>query len=267
MSEQPQDGAMSAVQADSRPLPGPFVASIVYAVRTCVPPKRWALLALPALAAVLFAVLIEANSDGGSGSFRRADDLELLLTALLGFVLPFASLVVGDAVLGAERRSGLLALTWLSPAPFATIVGGRFLAAWGVASAALVPAMAVSVAIIGEAEAAGALVLATVLGSAAYIAIFMAIGVATRRGMLWSLGFVLVGEQTIMPAVSSLAQLSPGLLARSAYAGIGPLGEALERDGIPTGWGAVVRLFVIAAIALVVTEQVTRRVVILSGAD
>ena len=95
----------------------------------------------------------------------------------------------------------------------------------------------------------------------------LAIGIVTRRGMLWSLGFVMVGEQTIMPAIASLAQLSPQQLAKASYAGLGPLGEALERCGRPTGWGAVVRLFVIAAIGLLVTERALRRVTILSGAD
>jgi hypothetical protein len=78
---------------------------------------------------------------------------------------------------------------------------------------------------------------------------------------------VRVGEWTIMPVVSSLGQLSPQQLARAAYAGLGPLGEAVERSGIPTGWGAVARLVLITVVALVVTERVLRRVVILSGAD
>ena len=253
---------------DQRALPGPFVASLAYAARACVPPKRWALLALPAAAAVLFAVLVDADgSDAIDPAVQQVDDLEFLLGALLGFVLPFACLIVGDAVLGAERRSGLLTLTWLSPASFATIVGGRFLAAWAIANVALIPAMIIAVAIIGMADAAVALVLAVVAGSAAYLGIFMAIGVITRRGMLWSLGFLMVGERTIMPVIESLAQLSPQQLALATYAGLGPLGEELERSGIPSGWGAAVRLLVIAAIGLLVTERALRRVTILSGAD
>ena len=266
MSEQAEQTV--AVGGSQKPLPGPFVASITYAVRACVPPKRWALLALPAAAAILFALLVNAEgSPSPNLRIAQGDDLRALIDSLQTLVVPFACLIVGDAVLGAERRSGLLTLTWLSPAPFATIVGGRFLGAWAVANVALLPAMVAAVAIIGQADAAGVLVLATIFGSAAYLAIFMAIGVATRRGMLWSLGFVLVGEWTIMPVVGSLGQLSPQQLSRAAYAGLGPLGEALEKSGIPTGWGAVARLVLIAAIALVVTEQVMRRVVILSGAD
>jgi hypothetical protein len=156
-------------------LPGPFVASIGYAVRACVPPKRWALLALPVAAAVLFAVLVELEgSPALDPRIARGDDLRALLEALQTLVVPFACLIVGDAVLGAERRSGLLTLTWLSPAPFATVVGGRFLGAWGVVNVALVPAVVVAFAIIGELEGAGVLVLATVASSAAYLAIFMA---------------------------------------------------------------------------------------------
>ena len=36
---------------------------------------------------------------------------------------------------------------------------------------------------------------------------------------------------------------------------------------MPSGWGAVARLVVIAAVGLVVTERALRRVTILSGAD
>lgn len=253
---------------DRRALPGPFAASVAYAVRACVPPKRWALLALPALAAVLFAVLVNVIDDPAlRPAEREAEELQFLLGALLAFVVPFACLIVGDAVLGAERRSGLLTFTWLSPTPFATIVVARWLAGSLVAAAALVPAVVLSAVIAGRADAAAVLVLAVLAASAAYVAVFMAIGVLTRRGMLWSLGFVMVGERTIMPILSSLAQLSPSLLAQATYAGLGPGGADLARSGVPSGWWAVLRLLVLAAVALVVTEQALRRVTILSGAD
>lgn len=244
----------------TRPLPGPFIASMAYAVRACVPPKRWALLAVPAAAAVLIAFLTTLDDSGDTG-------LELLLGALLGFVVPFSCLIVGDAVLGAERRSGLLTLTWLSPAPFATVVAGRWLAGWLVAAVALLPAMALAALVAGEADAIGVLLVATVFSAAAYVAIFMAFGVLTRRGMLWSLGFVMVGEQTVAPLLSSLAQLSPGALGQAVYAGLGPGGDELLRSGVPSGWWAVVRLVVLSAVALAVTERALRRVTILSGED
>lgn len=264
----PSEAASGRAPSRRRPLPGPFVAAMAYAVRACVPPRRWALLALPAVGAVVFGAL--ANVVAGDSLLpaeREVEELSFLVPSLLGFILPFACLVVGDAVLGAERRSGQLALTWLSPAPFAVIVVARWAGAVAVANAALAPAVALAAVVAGHADAAGVLVLSTLAGSAAYLAIFMTFGIATQRGMLWSLGFVMVVEQTVANLLTSVAQLSPQFLARAVYAGIGPAGDELLREGMPSGWGAVLRLVLLTAVALGVTEQGLRRATILTGAD
>lgn len=246
----------------TRPLPGRFVACFTYAVRVCVPPKRWALLAIPTVGAVLFGFLARAIED------RSPEEAFNSVTeALFGLVLPFACLVVGDAVLGAERRSGALALTWLSPTPFATIVGARWLAGWLIAAAALAPAMTLAAAVAGVPGGIGALVLATVAASAAYVALFIVIGATFQRAALWSLGFVLLGERLLGEALSGIAQLSPQWLARTAYAGLGPDGDDLLRGGVPSGWGAVVRLVIITVLVLVLAERRLRRLRLAGSTD
>ena len=105
-------------------------------------------------------------------------------------MLPFACLIVGDAVLGAEVRSGAFALTWLSPTPFATIVAGPLAGRAGcIAAVALAPAMALAAARRRRARRRRARsCVATVAAAGAYIALFVLIGASVQRAALWSLG-------------------------------------------------------------------------------
>jgi len=114
--------------AARRAMPSPFAAAFAYALRIGVPPKRVALLALPFVGALLFGLLAR-TVDEPTASLRFAT----IGGALFGLILPLVSLVVGDAVLGAEVRAGTFALTWLSPVRFSTIVLARFSAGWLVA--------------------------------------------------------------------------------------------------------------------------------------
>lgn len=236
------------------PLPGPFLACFTYAVRVCLPAKRLALLAVPTIGAVLFGFISRALDEPSP-----EDALNTVSGALFGLVLPFASLVVGDAVLGAERRSGALALTWLSPTPFVTIVLARWLAGWAVAAGALAPAMAVAAVVADVPDAIGPLVIAAVAASGAYVALFLLVGAAFQRAALWSLAIVMLGERLLGDVLAGVAQLSPQWLARTTYADLGPDASELLRDGVPSGWGAVLRLAIVAAVVLVVAVRQVRR--------
>jgi ABC-type transport system involved in multi-copper enzyme maturation permease subunit len=235
-------------------MPGPFVACLVYAIRVCVPPKRWALLLVPIVAAGLFGLLARVVDDPTpEGAFNSVSE------GLFGLVLPFACLIVGDGVLGAEMRSGSFALTWLSPTPFTTIVAARWLAGWIVASVALVPAMVLAALAAGLPSAIGPLVLATVAAAGAYVALFVFVGAAVQRAALWSLAIVLLGERLLGEALAGIAQLSPQWLARTTYGGLGPDADNLLRDGVPAGAGAVVRLAIVTAVCLWLSVRRVRR--------
>lgn len=226
-------------------LPGPFIACLAYTVRVCVPPKRWALLAVPTVGAVLFGLLARVIAEPLA---ERA--FAFVSIGLFSLVLPFAALVVGDAVLGAERRSGALTLTFLSPVPLATIVAARWLAGWGITLVALVPAMAAAALVAGAPASVGPVVIATVAGTSAYVAQFLLVGIVTQRAALWSLGIVLLAERLVGTALDGIAQLSPQWLARTAFADLAPNADELLRDGVPSGWGAVVRLAIITVVLL-----------------
>lgn len=218
-----------------------------YVPRACFPRRRRLGLLLPALGAVVFGLL--ARALGGPPAVALAT---VTGRGIFGVVLPVGCLVVGDAVLGAEVRSGTLHLTWLSPAGFATIVTGRFLAACAVAIVALgVPCAAAAFAA-GMGQAADEMFFAACAGSAAYLALFLAIGATARRAVVWSLAFVVLVERLLGTALTTVAQWSPSWLARAAYAGFGPGGEALARQGVPQGGSAVARLAILTGVALAV---------------
>jgi hypothetical protein len=246
----------------ARPLAGPLVACFLYALRVCVPPKRWALLALPTVGAVAFGLIARLVDDPTpEGAFNTVTG------PLFGLVLPFACLVVGDAVLGAERRSGALALTWLSPTPIATIVLARWLAGWLIAAVALAPAMALAALVAGVPGGIGALLVANVAASAAYIAFFILIGATFQRAALVSLAVVFLGEQLLGAVLAGIAQLSPQWLGRGIYGGLGPDADVLVRDGVPSGAGAVVRLALLTALALWLSVRRVRRLKLTGAAD
>ena len=219
-----------------------------YALKACFPRKRLVGLVLPAAGALLFAGLSQVIPDD------PPEALALVASGgLFGVVLPVGCLVIGDAVLGAEVRSGILHFTWLSPASFAAIVVGRWLAGFTVGLVALVLPFGLAALVAGVPGAVGPLALAAAAGSAAYLAVFVLIGALSRRAVVWSLGFVLLGERLLGAALSGLAQWSPGWEARAVYARFGPdAADTLHRGGIPEGGGAVVRLLLIAVVALAV---------------
>ena len=226
-------------------LPGPFVAVVSYTLRACLPMRRWFGVLLPCAGALLFGWLTQL--DAGSDAAAFADVAE---GGLFRLILPLTCLIIGDAVLGADVRAGTFPLTWLSPVPFRVIVAGRWLGGWLVALVTLVPAMALSAVVAGVPDAAGPMAIAAATGAAAYIALFLMIGVLVRRSALWSLAVVLLGEWLLGTPLTGIALVSPLWEAQQVFAGLWEDGGLIERRGMPSGGGAVVRLAVIALVTL-----------------
>ena len=91
----------------------PSAPSSRYTLRSALPGKRWiGALAPGRRPSILFGLLATTLTDTADCAFVgvAADSLFML-------VLPVTCLVIGDAVLGAEVRSGTFAFTWMSPVP------------------------------------------------------------------------------------------------------------------------------------------------------
>jgi ABC-type transport system involved in multi-copper enzyme maturation permease subunit len=223
----------------------PFPALVAYALRAAVPPQRRIALLFPCVAAVLFGALSRGLHGDASPSFGRVAAL-----ALFGLVLPITALVVGDAVLGAEVRRGSFSFTWLSPVPGWQIVLARWVGGTVVAAGSCSLAFAIAALVAGTPDSVGPIVLAAALGSAAYIAVFMAIGCIATRAAVWSLAFVFLVERLLGGVLTGIAQLSPSWVARSAFVGMTDVSDQLHRDGVPEGGAAVVRLVLLTVIFL-----------------
>jgi hypothetical protein len=232
-----------------RPLPSPFVAVVGYTLRACLPAKRWWGVLLPCAGALAFGWLATLSSTRAERAFAFVAE-----QGLFGLVLPLTCLVIGDAVLGADLRAGTFAFTWLSPVRFSTIVLGRWLGGWIVALVTLVPALVLATVVAGVPDGAGAMAVAAASGSAAYIGLFVMIGVVARRSAVWALAVVFLGERLLGAPLSGIAQISPMWESQQVYAGLADDagGWRLLRDGMPEGWGAVGRLAIILVVTLAV---------------
>ncbi len=224
----------------------PIVAVVAYTLRTSLSAKRWAGILVPSVAAVLFG-LIARSIEGTSNASRFA---EVASTALFPLILPVTCLIVGDAVLGSEIRAGSFAFTWLSPVPTWQIALGRWCGGTIIAAACTATSCGLSAAVAGASGSAGSAALAAAFGSMAYVAVFIAIGCIARRAAVWSLAFVFLVERLLGTALAGIAQLSPGWEARAAFVGFVDGPADLVREGIPAGSAALVRLTVIAVVAL-----------------
>jgi ABC-type transport system involved in multi-copper enzyme maturation permease subunit len=236
-----------------RPRPR-FVAILVYTLQSCLPPRRLAAVLLPCCGALLFGLLARAVDH-----FRTAEQAFANVAAegIFALVMPIAALVIGDAVLGAEVRSGTFHFTWLSPVPIWQIVLGRWVGGSFVALITIAPAAALAAVVAGAPSTVGAAYLAAAVGSVSYVALFIAIGCITRRTAVWSLAVVFLIERLLGAALTGIAQLSPTWESRAIFVGYLDLADRpdrLIRAGIPQGGDAVVRLAIVTLVALVIAN-------------
>jgi len=244
--------------------PAPRVGVIVaYTLRSCIGPKRWLGCLLPCAGALLFGLLTHAMPEAAGESFAR-----VAADGIFALVVPIASLVIGDAVLGAEVRSGVFHFTWLTPTPLTQIVVGRWIGGTLVALATIVPACALAALVAGDTEGVVPAVIASAFGASAYIAIFIAIGCVARRAAVWSLAFVFLVERLLGTALTGIAQWSPTWESRAVFVDWSPgAPQSIVRDGIPVGGGAVVRLVLITVIGLAIARWRLSRLRITGAAD
>jgi hypothetical protein len=81
------------------------------------------------------------------------------------------------------------------------------------------------------------------------------------------LAIVLLGEWLLGETLTGIAQLSPLWMAQQTFAGLWDHGDLIERDGVPTGGGAIVRLVVITVVLLLVATWRLRRMTPVGGSD
>jgi hypothetical protein len=252
----------AAAPATARPRPR-LIALVLYTWRSCLPPKRWFALLLPCAGAVLFGLLSYAVQGPRDQAFANT-----AAEGIFSLAVPIAALVIGDAVLGAEVRAGTFHFTWLSPTPTWMIVVGRWIGGSAVALVTIAPACALAAVVAGRRPDADAAFFAAVWASVAYVAIFIAIGCMTRRTAVWSLAFVFLVERLLGAALTGIAQISPQWESRAIFVSyIDTPPARLIRDGIPDGGAAVLRLLIVAAVALLLANWRMRHMRMAGASD
>ncbi len=218
---------------------------------------------LPCAGALLFGLLAHAVDDTAEHAFAN-----VAAEGIFGLTMPIAALVIGDAVLGAELRAGTFHFTWLSPTPTGQIVVGRWIGGSIVALVTIAPACALAAVVAGVPNAAWPAFAAAAVGSVSYVAIFIAIGCLTRRTAVWSLALVFLVERLLGAALTGVAQLSPMWESRAIFVGfLADAPDRLERRGVPSGSGAVVRLAIVTVVALVVANWRMRHLRLAGATD
>lgn len=238
-------------------------ALVTYVFRACMPRKRLAVLGLPVLVILVTGLLSRTVTElEASESFARIAD-----GMVFGLALPLGALVIGDAVLGAEARSGTLAFSWLTPTRHWELALARWFGGWVLALVTLVPAAVLASLVAGAGDHAGPMALAAASGTAAHVALFVFIGCVARRAAVWSLAVVLLVERLLGAALTGIAQLSPTWEARAVYVGVADVPDDLVRSGIPGGGDAVIRLLIITAVLVAGTTWGLRHLELTGNRD
>src|SRR5215207_2733198 len=88
---------------------------------------------------------------------------------ILSLAVPIAALIVGDAILGAEVRSGTFHFTWLTPTPVWQIVLGRWIGGSLVAVVVIAPAVALAAVVASAPGLIGPIALAASIEVVTYL--------------------------------------------------------------------------------------------------
>jgi len=254
---------MNAVVARTPRARSPFLAILLYTLRSCFPRKRWLAVLVPSAGAVLFGLLAHAVHGSAQRAFASVG-----ADGIFGLVVPITALVIGDSVLGAEVRAGTFHFTFLSPVPTWKIAVGRWLGGSIVALVTIAPACALAALVAGTPKSAAPAFVAAAVGSIAYVAVFIAIAALTRRTAVWSLAFVFLVERLLGAALTGVAQLSPTWESRAIFLRyLTDVPSDVVRKGIPQGGAAIVRLCIVSAVALVIATWRMNHMRIAGAAD
>lgn len=126
----------------------------------------------------------------------------------LSVVLPLAALITGTSVLGSEIDDGTVVHVLAKPLPRREIVLSKFVVAFVVTVATAAVPLAVAGAIGDGVRLAAGLLVGAGVGAFVYCALFVALGIVTRRAVAAGLLYVLVWEGLLGNLLSGTRVLS-----------------------------------------------------------
>lgn len=176
----------------------------------------------------------------------------------LAVVVPVVALVFGGAALGDLREDKTLVYLWLRPMQRFPIVLGAALAALTLVVPVSIPAVVFGAALTGAGEGiVGATLLATLIASIAYVAVFTFFGVWLRRYIVWGLAYILIWEGFIALGGAGVAQFAIRKYTRSILADI--TGADLRLADFNAATGVVIPLAAAIAALAVASWRLSRQ--------
>jgi ABC-2 type transport system permease protein len=176
----------------------------------------------------------------------------------LSLLVPVTALVFAAASLGDLDEEGTLVYLWLRPVRRSRIVVAAAAASFTVAWPLVVVPLAVAAAATGGGSA---LVLGTVaaatLGLVAYTGLFCALGLVTKRSLVWGLLYIFIWEGFVATAADSAARLAVRTYSRSVLTGIADV--PLRGTSIDSPYRWIVPLVVGALAVVFATWRLSRR--------
>lgn len=210
-------------------------------IRLTATKARLVALGLLSLGMVLLAFQAEENP-------TRAWQLFSLYA--LGGLVPVASLVIGSSTFGDLVEDRTLVHLWLRPVSRPLLL----LSAWSASVAlalpftVIVPTISMVVARMPGSTVRTA-AFSAVLGTFAYCAVFVSLGLRVRRALGWGLAYILIWEGAVANAGAGLARLALRLSSRSiAYRSFD--GESIRYPVATSTAIGVLTIVTIGALAL-----------------
>lgn len=208
------------------------------------------MLALGALVVILAALATLASNLSARG------ELGVINASGLTLLVPVGSLLVATGALGEMRDSGTLSYLWLRPVGRARMAVVAYAAVLARALPLTVVPLGMAGLIVGGPQLAAAGLLAAVFGTAAYTAVFLLLGLLTRRAVLIGLVYVALWEGVVAGLGTGPARVAIRTYVRSVLDGAGGV---RPRDAEVSTLTGVIVLLAVTAVAVALTTRRLRR--------
>ncbi|HEY6532681.1 MAG TPA: hypothetical protein VIY72_10265 [Acidimicrobiales bacterium] len=176
----------------------------------------------------------------------------------LSLVVPVTALVFAAAALGDPDEEGTLVYLWLRPVRRSRLVFAAAAASFTVAW----PVVVIPLGIAAAATGGGADLVTGTIGSAtvalvAYTGIFCALGLVTKRSLVWGLLYIFIWEGFVATAADTAAQMAVRTYSRSLLESITDV--PLRGTFVDTPASIIVPLLVGVVALAFATWRLTRR--------
>lgn len=179
-------------------------------------------------------------------------DAALLLDVFnLNFLAPVAALVFGTAALGDPTDDNTLVYLWLRPvARWRLAVAATAAAVTFVLPYSVIPAV-IEASVIAEGPVVKAAAISSAVAGVTYSALFVLLGLVSRRSLVWGIGYLLIFESFIARGGRALGALSVHAHGASIVARISGVKLRLGYFSLPVALAACGAITFVALVVLI----------------